>query len=108
MYGHPESGGHWENHLTEIIIESGGVPIPNHPSCFWFADRKFFLIIYVDDLLLSGPSNGHEKFWEDLSKKVWLEPFEEIDRYLGRHHIFYNVNRLPYNLLNFFQSHVEC
>jgi hypothetical protein len=35
LYGHPESGGHWEKHLTDAIIAIGGRACETHPSFFW-------------------------------------------------------------------------
>ena len=32
LYGHPESGGHWERHFTAAIKKVGGAPVRNHPS----------------------------------------------------------------------------
>ena len=107
LYGHPEAGGHWERHLTKIVVALGGKPIPNHPSCFWFQTTKLLLIIYVDDLLLSGPAHEHEKFWQAIAKDVNLDPPEPIDRYLGRHHSYKECRRLDYNLIESFASPVE-
>jgi hypothetical protein len=106
LYGHPEAGGHWERHLEQIILGLGGVPIKGHPSCFWMGSTKLFLIVYVDDLLLSGPSEAHKNFWETLSKKVNLDPPEELDRYLGRHHAFESMNKLDIDLVKEFTSPV--
>ena len=48
LYGHPESGAHWENHLTKAVRLLGGEPIWNFPSNFWFEDRRLLLTVYVD------------------------------------------------------------
>ena len=40
LYGHPESGGHWEKHLTEAVLAAGGVPITGHPSSFWLSSER--------------------------------------------------------------------
>ena len=89
LYGHPEAGAHWERHLTEIIVEVlKGFPVPGHPSTFWFPQSKLLLTVYVDDLVLSGPEREHETFWKALASKVVIDPPEDLDRYLGRHHDF--------------------
>ena len=86
-----------DRHLEAIIKKLGGQPIKNHPSCFWFPDPlRLFLIVYVDDLLLSGPAEHHEKFWEKLRGEVNLDPPEDLDRYLGRHHHMEPMERLDY------------
>ena len=64
-----------------------GVAIPNHPSCFWFREQRLFMIVYVDDLLLSGPAAEHDKFWAKLGPHVSIDPPEDFDRFLGRHHL---------------------
>ena len=104
LYGHPESGGHWERHLTKIVVQLGGVPIDNHPSCFWFKDKGLLLIIYVDDLLLAGPASEHEPFWKVLASRVNIEPPEELERFLGRLHIKQECERLDYDLIEAFVS----
>ena len=86
LYGHPESGGHWENHLKERILKIGGEPVQNHPSTFWFPESRLLLSVYVDDLLLSGPSDKHESFWAELRKLIRLGDPEPLDRFLGRNH----------------------
>ena len=87
LYGHPESGGHWERHLTEAVVSLGGAPVTSHPSSFWFAESKLLLTIYVDDLLLSGPEANHADLWDKLGKKINIDPPEALDRFLGRHHL---------------------
>jgi len=86
LYGHPESGGHWEAHLTKAVVAIGGKPVPDHPSSFFFPDSKLLLTVYVDDLLLSGPEKEHDKLWKLLSTKVNLDEPEPLGRFLGRHH----------------------
>ena len=108
LYGHPEAGGHWEKHLEKIIKALGGQAIKDHPSCFWFPKPKeLFLIVYVDDLLLSGPAHLHEDFWKELGARVNIEPAEDLDRYLGRHHTFDEIHRLDYDLMEYFVSDVD-
>ena len=86
LYGHPESGGHWEQHLTTTINDIGGQAITNHPSSFWFPETKMLLTVYVDDLLLSGPKGQHKQVWEALRKTIKLEDPEQLSRFLGRTH----------------------
>ena len=87
LYGHPESGAHWENHFNDAVISLGGKPVPNHPSSFWFREQKLLLTVYVDDLLLSGPSESHADLWKCLETKIDIEPPEPLTRLLGRSHV---------------------
>jgi hypothetical protein len=89
LYGHPESGAHWQNWLEDAVTEAGGKPISGHPSSFWFDNEKCILTIYVDDLLISGPKGKHDIIWDKLrnsQKKIDLDPPEVLDRFLGRTH----------------------
>ena len=90
LYGHPESGAHWERHLADSIEACGGKPIENHLSCFWFPESKLFLTVYVDDLILAGPEANHDAFWHELrfgSLPIKLEDPEDLSRFLGREHV---------------------
>ena len=87
LYGHPESGGHWEQHFEAAVKACGGVAVENHPSTFWFSELKLLLTVYVDDLLLSGPEANHAKLWGQLRQKVDIEDPEPLDRFLGRSHV---------------------
>jgi len=88
LYGHPESGAHWERHLTAKILEIGGQPIENHPSSFFFPEERMLLSVYVDDLLMSGPEELHEKIWSKLKASgIKFEEPEPVERFLGRLHV---------------------
>ena len=86
LCGHPESGGHWERHLTAAVVSLGGEPVNGHPSSFWFSESRLLLTVYVDDLLLSGPSSQHDNFWSRLRVSIDLEEPEPLGRFLGRQH----------------------
>ena len=90
LYGHPESGGHWEAHFTDAVVSCGGQPVEGHPSTFWFPDERMLLTVYVDDLLLSGPEENHDRIWDRLrhgEKPIELEDPEPLNRFLGRTHV---------------------
>ena len=90
LYGHPESGAHWEAHLTEAVVGLGGTEVWNFPSTFWFPEWRLLLTVYVDDLLLSGPVEHHVQFWEKIQRgkiPIKIDPPEVLDRFLGRRHI---------------------
>ena len=87
LYGHPDAGGLWEQHLKKIIRNLGGQEVPEYPGNFFFPDTKLLLSIYVDDLTLAGPSDQHDAFWAKLTSVVDIEPPEPIYRILGRNHL---------------------
>ncbi|MFY9237268.1 MAG: reverse transcriptase domain-containing protein, partial [Roseovarius sp.] len=90
LYGHPESGGHWERHLTKVIKGLGGEPVPEHPGSFWFPATRLLLTTYVDDFLLSGPAKHHASLWAALGDVknggIEIEDIGDLSRFLGRHH----------------------
>ena len=88
LYGHPESGAHWERHLTSAVRSIGGTAVEGHPSSFYFSEKSLLLTVYVDDLLLSGPSEAHSSLWSALKKVVQLDEPEPLNRFLGRAHDF--------------------
>ena len=58
LYGHPDSGGYWEQHCEAHLVDKVGfVPIEEWRSCFWHPKWKMFLVVYVDDFKLAGPEN---------------------------------------------------
>ena len=87
LYGHPDAGGLWEQHLKKIIRNPSGQEIPEYPGNFFFPDTKLLLSTYVDDLTLAGPSDQHDAFWAKLTSVVDIEPPEPIYRILGRNHL---------------------
>ena len=83
LYGHPDAGGLWEQHLKKIIRNLGGQEVPEYPGNFFFPDTKLLLSTYVDDLTLAGPTDQHDAFWAKLTSVVDIEPPEPIYRILG-------------------------
>ena len=45
--------------------------------------------LYVDDMVLSGPSENHSAFWKQLSKHLEFEEPSSVDRILGRKQEFF-------------------
>ena len=96
LYGHPESGKRWQDHLTVQLKKLGGRELPAYPSTWIFniGSQKLVLNVYVDDLTLSGPVELHSQFWHRLRALVKLEPEVFVQsgsngcRILGRHHSF--------------------
>ena len=87
LYGHPDAGGLWEEHLKKVLKSLGGSEVHEYPGNFYFKDTGLLLSTYVDDLTLSGPSEQHKPFWDKLTSLVNVEPPEPIYRILGRNHV---------------------
>jgi hypothetical protein len=88
LYGHPDAGGFWEEHCEERLNrpEVGFVPIKNWRSCFWHPQLKLFLVVYVDDFKMAGPTANLKIAWDRIASVIKMEPPAPVDRYLGCHH----------------------
>ena len=59
LYGHPDAPGLWERHLEQGLSEVDFEPIDeNWPSVFFHKRLQLFLMVYVDDFKLAGPSDN--------------------------------------------------
>ena len=64
LYGHPESGYHWDARFKEIMVSMGGKLDNDHQSNYIF--KNGLLLTLYDDVLLSGPEHLHALFWTEL------------------------------------------
>ena len=87
LYGHPDSGGHWDRHCTDHLVSVGFQELPNWRSCFWHPELKLFLVVYVDDFKLSGPAENLERGWKLIRSGIRTEDPSELGLYLGCKHI---------------------
>jgi hypothetical protein len=58
LYGHPDSGGHWEKRCSKWVQKQGFKPVGHcyeWRSVFWHDRLKLMLVIYVDDFKMAGP-----------------------------------------------------
>ena len=69
LYGHPESGFHWDARFREVMQIMGGSPDQDNQSN-WTFGNGLLLTLYVDDVLLSGPSHLHADFGR-LYPVIW-------------------------------------
>ncbi|CAE7029195.1 GIP [Symbiodinium natans] len=88
LYGHPESGFHWHERFKQVMSLMGGEHSELFQSSFWFPKTRQLLTLYVDDIVLSGPKDTQAAFWEELQKHLDIEPPSEVDRVLGRKHVY--------------------
>lgn len=47
LYGHPDAGGLWEQHLKTIIKSLGGQEVPEYPGNFFFPNTKEVVAIHI-------------------------------------------------------------
>ena len=89
LYGHPDSGGFWEQHCEKMLKEVGfHLVFPAAwPSVFYHPDLKLLLAVYVDDFKMAGPKQNMAKEWELISSKIDMDTPSPLGRYLGCEHI---------------------
>ena len=82
LYGHPDSGGYWQQHSFAIIERAGFQSIEGWPSVFIHPTKRVLLIVYVDDIKIAGPTAELAGVWESL-KEIDLDPPTSCARYIG-------------------------
>ena len=88
LYGHPDAGTFWEKHCEARLIEVGFIRVPEWPSVFYHPKYKLFLVVYVDDFKMGGPSANLSIGWDLIGKVITMEPPGTLKRYLGCEHEF--------------------
>ena len=88
LYGHPESGYHWNERFKSVMTQMNGVHLDDFPSNYWLPLYGMLLSLYVDNILVSGPEGRHESFWAELQKHLEIDEPSDVNRVLGRGHEF--------------------
>ena len=73
LYGHPDSGGYWEQHCDGKLRSEGFEPIKNWRSCYYHKKLKLMLVVYVDDFKLTGPKGSLAAGWVAIRKHIKME-----------------------------------
>ena len=116
LYGHPDSGGHWEAHCAKHLRGVGFTEIDPWRSCFWHDVLKLYLVVHVDDFKLAGPATAIKKGWELIRKGIKTDDPSPMGMYLGcRHDVSEKtlpdtgarVRCIEYNMEDFLRSCVE-
>lgn len=64
----------------------GAEHLDSYQSNYWIPKYQLFLSLYVDDIVVSGPSRQHAAFWKELQKYLEIKDPSDIDCILGRYH----------------------
>ena len=91
LYGHPQSGGWWEQYADNIAKKKGYVPITNWRGCYFHPEFRIFLIIYVDDFKMAGPSKLLANAWALLREDIVMDDPTPFGLFLGCKHIITTV-----------------
>lgn len=49
-------------------------------STYYMKDSGLLLTLYVDDMILSGPSKAHASFWQKIQKFIEIEEPKPVSR----------------------------
>ena len=70
---HKNSGAFWQKFCNEQCLKAGFRAISdNWPCAYWNEENQQFLIVYVDDMKLAGPSELMEEAWRKLGEGIGL------------------------------------
>ena len=94
LYGHPESGYHWDQRFKAIMKELKAEHLADFfQSTYFIKEKQLLITLYVDDVVLSGPTKNHKWFWDELQKHIEIDPPSPVDRVLGRKHLIKRDNQ---------------
>ena len=86
LYGHPDSGGFWEQKCDTHLQSVGFEPIVDWRSCYFHKKWQLFLVVYVDDFKLSGPQANLAKGWKVIREGINMGDPEPLGKFLGCDH----------------------
>ena len=86
LYGHPDSGGYWEQYCNTHLANVGFQAVPQWRSCFHHPKLDLFLTVYVDDFKMSGGAKALLEGWALIRKQIKMEDPTPIGKYLGCEH----------------------
>ncbi len=87
LYGHPDSGGYWENQCEQHLRSVGFTPVADWRSMFFHPVPKLLLAVYVDDFKMFGPSANMAKGWSLVQSGIRMDQPAAAGKYLGCDHI---------------------
>ena len=88
LYGHPDSGGHWEAFCHEMLVGEGWSLMARNTwkSTYWHKAMKMLLVVYVDDFRMSGPEGNFPKAWETIRRHIKTSDPQKSGKFLGCDH----------------------
>jgi hypothetical protein len=86
IYGHPQAGPLYERWAHKRILGVQFTAVMGWRSVYYCDTLMLCLILYVDDIILSGPRKNKEIGWYLIGQALEIDEPHSIDRYLGCHH----------------------
>ena len=75
LYGHPDSGGYWEQHWERHPVFR---LFPTGVHVFGIPALQLYLVVYVDDFKLVGPSSNISQGWSLAQQGLKLGSLEPV------------------------------
>ena len=92
LYGHPDSGGYWEQHCANQLIKGGFEPVKDWSTMYWHPTLRLLLMVYVDDFKMSGPAKNMPKGWQLVREGIKTDAPQSAGKCLGCDHKVKSVN----------------
>ena len=83
LYGLKQSGRNWNNTIDAYLIENGFQKSINDPCFYYKQEENIFLLVWVDDLLISADSCAVESVKETLTNKFKMKDLGQVSLFLG-------------------------
>lgn len=86
IYGLKQAPRAWYNELKQFLLQAGFINSLTDASLFIYWKQGVFLhmLVYVDDLIVTGNSPTHlSKFMDSLSKRFPLKDLDDLSFFLG-------------------------
>ena len=72
LYGHPDSGGYWEQKCSDGLKKCGFERIDEAYNSLWYnKKRDCLLMVYVDDFKMAGTLANMKKCWADIDQQAY-------------------------------------
>ena len=114
LCGHPDAGGYWERRCEEHLTSIGFASVPDWRSTYWHPGLKLFLMVYVDDFKMAGPSDNFAKGWSLIRQKMKTDEPHAVTKCLRCEHLVRDTNvggvpakQMEYNMRPFFEQCVD-
>ena len=83
LYGHPQAGAFWEEHLETALKSEGFVKVKGWKSTYRHPVLSLLLVVYVDDFKMSGPATSVPQGWALIKKSIKIGEPSSHGRFLG-------------------------
>ena len=117
LYGHPYAGGYWERHCDAHLRSVGFALVhDNWPSTYFHDELKLLLMVYVDDIKMSGPDSEHiAQGWKFIRQGITTGDPTGVGKCLGCKHVVSNhtvagqkVRVMEYDVCDFMKQCVTA